>query len=184
MRTALVLLPAPRVAAELACVAELAAAWADDRRPVVLAELPKAAANGAREPATLLCLSGGSKFDPEASVGRALATLASGGILAIDAWPAPDGLPTTLRTIARCVFSMATPPAACVIFAPPAERFYAAEQLAGAFRLRVAGSELFRRDVAQALAAARWLRWLGPAGLPVHRLIARSRSRVRRLLAG
>jgi hypothetical protein len=79
---------------------------------------------------------------------------------------------------------METPPAACVVFAPPAERFFVTEQLAGAFRLRAANSEALWRDVALARAAAFWLRWLGLAGLRVHRLIVKSWSGVRRLLAG
>lgn len=183
MRTVLVLRPAPRDAAELACVADLAAAWGDDRRTLVLAELPEAAARGARRPATLVRLSGRREFDPQAAVGRALATLSPDGVLAIDVWAAPESLPTIMRTIAVRVFSLATPPAACVVFAPPPERFYVAEQLAGAFRLRAANTELFRRDVAQTLAAARWVRWLGPAGLRLAGLISRWSFRVRRLLA-
>jgi hypothetical protein len=79
---------------------------------------------------------------------------------------------------------METPPAACVVFASPAERFFATEQLAGAFRLRAANSEASWRDVALVRGAAFWLRWLGPAGLRVHRLIVKSWSGVRRLLAG
>jgi hypothetical protein len=79
---------------------------------------------------------------------------------------------------------METPPAACVVFAPPAERFFVTEQLAGAFRLRAANFGALRRDVVLARAAACCLRWLGPAGLRVLRLIVKSWSGVRRLLAG
>lgn len=184
MKTVLVLLPGPRDAAELVAVAERAAAWGNDRVPLVLAELPEAAGQGAGRPAALLRISAREPSRAEDTVRRVLETLAPAGVLAIDAWWAPEGLPETLRTIARFVFSMETPPAACVVFAPPAERFFVTEQLAGAFRLRAANSEALWRDVALARAAAFWLRWLGLAGLRVHRLIVKSWSGVRRLLAG
>jgi hypothetical protein len=186
VRTAVVLLPVPRDAAALAHLADLAATLGDDRRPLVLAEPPEAAAKSTPRCTLLISLPlhRYREPSPEGAIGRRLAKLPPGGVLAIDAWTAPEALPETLRAVARCVFPLATPPTACVVFAPPAAGFHVAGQLAGAFRLRTAGTAPFRRDVAQALAAARWLRWLGPAGLAVHRLIARNSSLVRRLLTG
>ena len=183
MRTILVLRPAPLDAADLACVADLAAIRGDERRTLVLADLPPpGAATGAQRSVKLLRLSASRWFSPQAAVERTLAALAPGGVLAIDAFAAPENLPIVLRTIAVYVFSLATPPTVCVVFAPSSHRFYVAKQLFNAFRLRLADAEQVQPAITEALITAHFVRLFGPVGLRLGRLLSQGRSRVRRLL--